>query len=316
MLSVAQIGMNTADMAGSLRLFSEVLGFVNAGGQVLWGPAIRVQALPDDSRAVMWWLLGREAGMQLELFQHTRPAQRPLRPDWRPCDLGWVRFGAAVPDFDAALAALSANGITLLAAPVTRDGLRRASFREPHIGCIVEILEDGPAAPWSLAGDERLPTIVYAASSVSDLASARHHYETLLGLTIEPIERLHRREDEACWGLGGATREGFLAHNGGVRLEIVAYRDPAGRSRPADYRTSDQGIVNVALSAGTPEEASMTFDRLAAHGLVSPHLGKGEGLVTGYITDPEREIEIVCLPPEVRRVIGFEPTTPFIAAMG
>lgn len=316
MLSVAQIGMNTADMAGSLRLLSDVFGFANAGAQGLWGPAVRVQALPDDARAVIWWLLGREGGMQLELFQHTRPAQRPLRPDWRPCDLGWVRFGATVADFDAALAAIAADGIAPLAPPVTRDGLRRASFREPYIGCVVEILEDGPGAPWPVPGDGHLPAIVYATSSVSDIASARHHYETLLGMTIEAIERLHIPEDETCWGLAGATRDGFVAHLGGVRLEIVAYRDPIGRPKPADYRTSDQGIVNVALSADTPEEASALFDRLARNGLISPHLGKAEGQVTGYITDFERELEIVCLPAEVRRLIGFEPATPFIAAMG
>jgi len=306
MLNVAQIGMNTADMAGSLRLLSEVFGFVNAGGQALWGPPIRVQGLPDESRAVMWWLLGRDPGMQIELFQHSRPAQRPLRADWRPCDLGWVRFGVAVADFDRALAALAANGIAPLAPPVARGGLRRLSFREPYVGCIVEMIEDGGSG---------LLAVLYATSSVSDIVSARRYYETVLGLTIEPIETLHASEDEACWGLPGAKREGFVAHCGGVRLEIVAYRDPVGRPKPADYRTSDQGIVNVALGADTPAEAEALFDRLAAAGLASPHIARGEGMVSGYITAFEREIEIVCLPPAMRRVIGFEPVTPFIAAM-
>jgi hypothetical protein len=306
MLSIAQIGMNTADMAGSLRLLSEVFGFVNAGGQALWGPAIRVQGLPDDSRAVMWWLLGRDPGMQLELFQHSRPAQRPLHADWRPCDLGWVRYGVAVADFDRALAALAANGIAPIAPPVVRDERRRLSFRDPYVGCIIEMLEDGA---------DGLPSVRYATSSVSDIASARHHYETALGLTIEPIETLHLPEDEACWGLPGAIREAFVAHCGGVRLEIVAYRDPLGRAKTADYRTSDQGIVNVALSTDTPAEAETLFDRLTAAGLASPHIARGAGLVSGYITAFEREIEIVCLPSAVRRVIGFEPVTPFIAAM-
>jgi len=306
MLKIAQIGMNTADMAGSLRLLSEVFGFVNAGGQVLWGPMIQVQALPEDSRAVMWWLLGSDPGMQLELFHHSRPAQRPLRADWRPSDLGWVRYGVAVADFDRALAALAANGIAPLAPPVVRDGHRRVCFREPHVGCVIEMME---------GATEGLPSVVYATSSVSDIASARTHYETVLGLTIEPLDTLHKPEDEACWGLSGATREGFVAHCGGVKLEIVAYRDPPGRPKPADCRTSDQGIVNVAIGTDTPAEAEALFDRLAAAGFVSPHIARGEGMVSGYITDFEREIEIVCLPPEVRRLIGFEPVTPFIAAM-
>jgi catechol 2,3-dioxygenase-like lactoylglutathione lyase family enzyme len=316
MLKIVQIGMNSSDMAGSLRLFSEVFGFINAGGQALWGPPIRVQALQDGDRAIIWWLLGRERGVQLELFHHSRPQQRPLRPDWRPNDLGWVRFGAAVADFDAALRALESNGIAPLAAPVTRDGLRRVSFREPYIGCIVEIFEDGPAVFWTVAGDARLPALIYATSSVSDIASARRHYEQVLGMRIEPIDRLHQPGDEACWGLGGAERQGFLAHLGGVRLEIVDYRSPRGRPKPGDYRTSDQGIVNVGLRAGTCAEAVATFDRLAAAGLVSPHRSDGGGLVSGYITDFEREIEIVALPDALNAVIGFEPKDPFIVAMG
>ena len=315
MLKIMQIGMNSSDMAGSLRIFSEVFGFVNAGGQALWGPPIRVQSLQESDRAIIWWLLGRERGVQLELFHHSSPRQRPLRSDWRPNDLGWVRFGAAVPDFDAALGALASNGITPLAKPVVRDGLRRVSFREPFIGCIIEILEDGLAAPWKAVGDERLPALVYATSSVSNIASARAHYEQVLGMTVEDIDRLHQPEDEACWGLDGASRQGFLAHLGGVRLEIVEYQSPRGRPKPADYRTSDQGIVNVGLRAETPDEAIETFDRLAASGLVPPHRGDGDGLVSGYITDFEREIEIVALPASLDAMIGFEPADPFIAGL-
>jgi hypothetical protein len=313
MLKLMQIGLNTSDMAGTLRLLSEVCGFANAGGQILWGPAIRVQGLQPSDRALMWWLLGRREGMQLELFHHTSPPQRPLRADWRPNDLGWVRFGVAVADFDTALAALASNGITPLADPVVRYGLRRVSFREPYIGCVIELLEDGPETFWTTGGDTRLPVIVYATSSVSDIVSARHHYEQVLGMTIEDIDRLHGAGDEACWGLGGAERDGFLAHLGDVRLEIVAYRTPLGRPKPADYRTSDQGIVNVGLRADTPEEARRAFDRLAKAGLVSPYRADGGGMVSGYITAFEREIEIVALPREFDPIIGFTPSDPFLA---
>jgi len=315
MLKIMQLGMNSSDMVGSLRIFSEVFGFVNAGGQALWGPPIRVQSLQDGDRAMLWWLLGRERGVQLELFHHSSPKQRPLRPDWRPSDLGWVRFGVAVSDFDAALRALGSNGIAPLAEPVMRDGLRRVSFREPYVGCVVEILEDGPAARWSVAGDERLPALVYATSSVSDVVSARSHYEQVLGMTVAEIDLLHQPGDEACWGIDGAVRRGFLAHLGGVWLEIVEYQSPRGRPKPVDYRTSDQGIVNVGLRAETAGEAIATFDRLAASGLLSPHRVEGDGLVSGYITDFEREIEIVALPDRFDAMLGFEPSDPFIAAM-
>ena len=36
-LKVIQVGMNTSDMVGSLRLFHEAFGFVNAGSAGMWG---------------------------------------------------------------------------------------------------------------------------------------------------------------------------------------------------------------------------------------------------------------------------------------
>src|SRR5438132_12366591 len=99
-LGLIQVGMNTADMAGTLRLYADAFGFINGGSAGMWGNTIAVQGLPPDSRTIIWWLIGAQPFLQLELFHHTRPAQRPLRPDWRPSDHGWVRWGVGVADFD------------------------------------------------------------------------------------------------------------------------------------------------------------------------------------------------------------------------
>jgi catechol 2,3-dioxygenase-like lactoylglutathione lyase family enzyme len=311
-MKVMQIGMNTSDMAGSLRIASEVLGFRNAGGQGLWGPPIRIQSLPDESRAIMWWLLGRSNTMQLELFHHTNPVQRALRPDWRPNDLGWVRYGVAVPDFAASLSALAANGVGLIAPPQLRDGLRRAAFREPYVGMIIEIIEEGDALPWRVQGDRSLPFLVYATSSVSDLAGAERYYRDGMGMQIEPLETLHLPDDEALWGLQGMERRGFVAHLGDMRLEVVEYLTDRGRSKPSDYRVSDQGIVNVGFRGESVAEVDAAFARLAGMGHVPAHTGNSEGIRSGYITDYEREIEIIAVPDEIAAIIGFTPAAPFL----
>jgi hypothetical protein len=135
-LRVIQIGMNTSDMAGTLRLFSEAFGFLNGGAQGMWGSTIGLQGLPPDSRAIMWWMVGGQSFFEVELLQHSRPAQRPLRADWGPADHGWSRFGVAVAEFDSCLAALGANGVSTLTHPLMENGIRRVAFRDPFIGVI------------------------------------------------------------------------------------------------------------------------------------------------------------------------------------
>lgn len=312
-LATIQIGMNTRDLPGSLRLYAEAFGFQNAGAQGLWGELIRVQGLDPTARAVIWWLLGRQKFLQLELFQHTSPVQRPLPADWRPCDHGWVRFGVAVRDFARTLAALEANDVRPFTAPQVTNGLRRVAFRDPYIGVIVEVMEEGPG----LAGYERDssgdgPALVYATSSVSDLESARRFYRDTLGFEVGPMEPLHAPGHEALWGLGGAEREGFLVHAGDMRIEVVQYRTPAGRPRRADYRTSDQGVTNVALGSRHVEPVAAAFERLAAVGLQPPYKVSGPGVLAGYILAPDRELEFVSLPESMDTVIGMTPTLAFM----
>ena len=157
-MEFVQVGLNTSDLAGSLRLYSEAFGFENAGGQGLWGETIRTQGLGSDCRAMMWWVVGSQEFFQLEFFNHTQPAQRPLPEDWRPCDQGWVRIGIAVPDFAQAVSVLERNGIALLGTAETPA--RRLAFRDPYVGIAVEIVERT-----GLSG----PVFLYATSSVLDL---------------------------------------------------------------------------------------------------------------------------------------------------
>ena len=307
MLSVIQVALNTSDLAGSLRLYSEAFGFENAGGQGLWGSAIGTQGLPSDSRALVWWMVGGQAFFQLEFFHHSVPSQRPLRADWRPCDHGWSHLGISVGDFDACLAVLRGHGIIAITEPVEYLGCRRAAIRDPFVGVILEIIERPATEGHGAEG----PAVVYARSSVSDLASARTFYTGILGLEVSTSEVLHIPEHESLWGMSGARRKTFVVRAGEVYLEIVQYGDPLGRPRPADYRASDQGIVNVALGSREKEPVMSTLARIRAAGYEPPQMFETKDSISGYIIDAERELEFAALPESLDAASGFVASSPF-----
>lgn len=307
MLQVIQIGLNTSDMAGSLRLYAEAFGFRNGGGQAVWGKTIGVQGLPHDSRALMWWMLSRQSFFQLELFHHTCPAQRPLPAHWLPCDHGWIRYGIEISDFDACAATLAPYGVTPITAPIEVNGLRRMAFRDPFIGVIVEIMEAGESNP------SNGPKVAYVTSSVSDIESARSFYGETMALEVAPLDELHRPENEALWGLSGATRDGFVVRSGNdIALEIVQYRNPVGRPRPADYRISDQGVMNIAMSSRNISDVVHALKRVRDAGYVPPFTYDSDGIVCGYITESGREIELTAWPQEMDAQLGFLPAGDFM----
>jgi catechol 2,3-dioxygenase-like lactoylglutathione lyase family enzyme len=312
---IVQLGVCSDDLPQTVRMYTEVFGFAEAGGRVLWGDRLsQIQALGDpEARFTMWWLVGRQDLFQLEIFQHARPAQKPLPADWRPSDLGWVRFGIAVPDFDGVLARLQAFGVRTLTEPAERDGLRRACFRDPAFGTIVEVMEDGEALPGGIRPRfyDLVPAVVYAAVSVADLDRARRFFVDTLGLAEEPGDVLHSPESEALWGLEGASRESFVVRAGDVLLEVVRYDDPPGRPKPDGYLLSDQGIMNAAL--GFREEAALheTFDRIEAGGYRA-NVPAPRGFGGTYVNDDQgTSLELLLAPREYDQTLGFVPSPVF-----
>lgn len=302
-VSIVQIGMNTSDIAGSLRLYNELFGFANAGGNALWGNVMRIQGLDTDSRSIIWWMVGGAPFFQLEFFHHANPQQRPLPADWRPSDHGWVRFGICVADFDRVATGLKRWGIPTLSAPVGAAGRRRLAFRDPLVGAIVEVIESAARS---------CPAMTYASSSVADLPAARHFYGEVIGCALEPLERLHTPADEALWGLAGAVRDGFIARFGDIAVEVVAYANPVGRPRP-DRRVSDQGIMNIALGSRDIAVMRMLLERIRADGHVPTYVIEGEDTMGTYIVDPGCELEILASPERYDGAIGFAPAGPFLA---
>jgi catechol 2,3-dioxygenase-like lactoylglutathione lyase family enzyme len=292
---LAQVALNTNDMPGTLRLYSELFGFLDGGGHGSWGGVAKVQGLQPNAYWLTWWMVGAREFFQLEVFQHQEPKQKPQPKDWRPSDEGWVRFGMAVSDFDRVTAGLQRFSIPVLGTSGAA-GKRRLAFRDPHVGCIVEVMEG--AAP-------ACPTAVYAAASVPDLAKARWRYEDVLGAEILPLEHLHKPEDEALWGLAGAEREGFLVRLGDCYLEIVCYKKPASRPRPADYWITDQGIMNIGLGTRDVPAVQKLIKRVQDANLKITLPVVMKDSAGTYVVEPNFEVELMGVPASMDKKIGF-----------
>jgi catechol 2,3-dioxygenase-like lactoylglutathione lyase family enzyme len=306
-LNFFQIGLNSVDLAASLRFYTESFGFLNAGGQAGWGEVMNIQGLDPAGQTLVWWMVGRHPRIQFEIFHHTGPLIRPKSPDWTPADHGWVRFGIAMRDFDGTLERLAKVDIVPLGGMIGRAGARRFAIRDPYCGIVIEVWEDGARLPVESPADAQDcdPLILYATSSVSDIAAARCYYETILQLPTEPLERLHDPADEALWGLAGARRKGFVVPAGNGLLEVVEYTEPRGRPRRDDHRLSDQGIMNIGLNTSRTQVVQGVIDRLDAEGAGPTWLTVGPDILGIYVNAADREFELLSCPEEVRQELGF-----------
>jgi catechol 2,3-dioxygenase-like lactoylglutathione lyase family enzyme len=306
---ISQIALCTTDMPRSVQLYNEGFGFAEAGGKVLWGERVaKIQGLGEDAAFTLWWLVGRQDLVQLELFHHTTPPQRPVA-DRAPNDLGWSGFGIAVPDFDAVLERLAGLGVTPITAPLTESGLRRAVIRDPYTGALVEVLEEGSATPGGIRPRfyDLVPALVYATINVPDLAEARRFFVDTLGLAEEPETELHPPELEALSGLDGARRESFVARGGDVYLEVVQYLDPVGRPLPDDQLLSDRGMMNIALGFREQEALEEVYGRVEKAGYRDnnrmPKLAGGT-----YLNDAQgNTLEVLIAARELDPGFGFAP---------
>jgi len=306
-LSLAQVALNSTSVSGSLRLFSELFGFANAGGSAAWGNVLAMQDLPEEAHCMVWWLVGTTPFFQIEIFHHGYPEQRLLPADWKPSDLGWVRLGVAVPDFDRVIEGLARRDVPVLGRSGTASA-RRLAFREPYVGCVVEVIER--------VGDAG-PSVPYVTSSVADIARAREFFEEVVGAESRPLVELHAPADEGLWGLAGAERRGFLACLPGGMLEIVEYASPKGRPRRADHRSSDQGILNIAVGSRSHDVIRALIGRIHAFGLKTTVIVDNDTVCGSYVVEAGYEMEMMSIPPELDEALGFKPSPiPFVNEVG
>ncbi|MDQ8043066.1 MAG: hypothetical protein AAGC46_07295 [Solirubrobacteraceae bacterium] len=311
-LTLCQVALCTSDPARSVRVFMEGLGFADAGTRFLWGEHFaRIQKLPtkDDAASSISWLVGREDFFQLELFHHSSPVQRPLRPDWTAADHGWSRWSIVVPDFDAAIARLGALGVDPLTAPVGELGQRRVCIREPGSLSLVELIEEHAGLPGGIR--ERYydlgPAVHSATVSVADLDVARGFWVDTLGLTLRDDVQLHGPEHEVLWGLEGTRSERFVVSAGDGFIEVVRYDDPVGRPQPEDRLLSDQGIMNVAVGHRRLDVVTEAFAACAARGYPSNTPPPDYAGGTYLTVDEGLSVELLVTPRELDPDFGFQP---------
>jgi catechol 2,3-dioxygenase-like lactoylglutathione lyase family enzyme len=300
---VIQVALTTTDLPAAMRFHAETFGFANAGGMPIWGDPMRLQGLDPSARAMMWWLLDGQPFFQIELFAHTQPCPRPKPADWKPSDHGWVRIGIAAPSLAPIERSLSVWSVPLLGEHVDADGTRRIAFTDPTSSALIEVIE--------AKGIER-PTVRYATYSTADLERARAFYGETLGLPILGGDALHQPEHEALWGLAGSIADRFVVGSPGIWLEIVHYRQPAGRPKPAGSTIADLGIMNIAL--GTPDDgtARAAIGRVQAAGYATTPLLDAGGSVVTYLNEPGTEMELMSVSDELRAEWGFDPVAPFV----
>lgn len=312
---LAQLGLCTVDLASTVRLYTEAYGFAESGSHVFWGKYLgEIQRLGSDATCLTWWMVGRQARMQLEIFQHVKPPQRPLPADWRASDLGWCRWGIAVPDLDDAVERLAQLGVSLFTGErVEHDGLRRACVRDPGTGVFIELFEEGGRTPGGVRPREYslMPAIVYAAVSVADLESALGFFAGVLGLEETDVE-LHTPEMESLWGLPGARRNTAVLRAGDAFLELVQYEQPTPRQWAPGRLLSDQGFMNAGFLARDRAQFDAIIARAADQGIepniVPPHRPNTEA----YLTNAEGMLaELMLVPREHEAEYGFVARTRF-----
>jgi catechol 2,3-dioxygenase-like lactoylglutathione lyase family enzyme len=188
------------------------------------------------------WMVGRDELVQLELFAFRCPQPVARAAEARASDVGYARLGLWVADFDAVLARLAERGVSLIHEPLGERGDRRACVRDPD-GIFVELFERDPHPAAEVLRTACPVALRSVTVSVHDLEQARAFFGQALGM--QETEPLHAPPMEVLWGLEVPPREAVVLDGGPVRVELVAYE--SARPRPAGYRASDIGILNIAL---------------------------------------------------------------------
>ncbi|MCC6381344.1 MAG: VOC family protein [Dehalococcoidia bacterium] len=297
--AIAQLAMSVPDMARALRFAVDGLGFRSAGGRYAAGERVSaIQGLPDVA-CCMWWLIGSQPFVQLELFQYASPPPAARPDNWRPSDVGYTRLTVAVPDLAATLGRLAAAGLTV-ESPIILGGAARACVADPS-GTLVELIED-PA----LRGGR--PALRAVGATVPALQPAVAFFRDTLGLSEVPPTTLHPPEAEALFGLPDAGRQLVALRGGDVLLELACYEQPPSRPRRPGWCLNDVGLLNVALGYRDWEEFRAAYDRVlaAGHRAETEPLGPGGVFDVAYCTGPDGfSVELLYVPLSSDAALGF-----------
>jgi catechol 2,3-dioxygenase-like lactoylglutathione lyase family enzyme len=304
-LSVCQVAFSTLDLAGTMRWWREAFGFVDSGsnpGQ--GGPEVAaMQGLPE-AELDMAWLVDRQDFFQLEFFRFAAPVPRPR---WTAVDeAGYSAVTLVVDDFDATLDRLRdlGTGAERSAGAFPR---RRALVRDPE-GVLVEITEQDHRRPEGGLPTPVRPWLPVAVRGIRIVAADPARAQAFLtGLGMRPAAaRVLGPEHEDLWG--PPADEVVEMWAGDFLVELVAYAGGGTPRRPADYRISDQGLLNIALGSRSVADYEATVARLGPSVRSHRESHIGPAVVRYLSSDQDLSVEILAIPdPAIERAAGFLP---------
>ncbi|MFJ4866398.1 VOC family protein [Streptomyces sp. NPDC088748] len=305
LMQFCQVAMSVTDMRRTHRWYQSTFGYLPAGGTVFTGDDVsRVQDLPDVNTTA-WWMVDQQEFFQLEMFQYSHPSPR-VSAGRGPQDIGYAMIGVHVTDFDATLRRLRITGGRPLTLPIGRPGARRLCLRDPE-GVLIEIMEDN--APTTTITRPGVPVATrFVTLSVFDLEEARQQWLDAFDLEEDDAGALHDAEHETLWGLSGARRRTSVLRAGDRMIELVQYLDPPPNPRPAGYRISDQGLLNIAMGSRSQSTTERAWERLGRYCGEGNFLDLGGAGAVGYTTDQQGfSIELLAANPAWDDVKGFQP---------
>jgi catechol 2,3-dioxygenase-like lactoylglutathione lyase family enzyme len=308
-MSVCQVALSTLGLERAIAWYQRVLGLKRAGERRHREGHEYAQVVGfEDISFDVACLVGDAAFFQLEVFEFFVPRPSPVRVDWHPHDIGYsmIRFRAA--DFDDTLVRARELDTPIIGASTDERGSRRAWLRDPD-GVLLELIEckDPPRVSDSrepLAGAAPIQSVVI---SVSDLGAARRFWVETLGLPELAADAPHRDRAEGPWSPRGPQ---LLVDGGSIVVEVVQCGEPRGRPRPAGYRISDQGILNVALGTTDPRDFEAVHRRLTTAGYASksrPFVLPGVATVAYFGEHDASSLELLHVEPRALERMGFPP---------
>ena len=308
------MALSTVDGKRSRDWYQQGLGFLPAGSLAPTADLSATQGVADARVRNLLWLVDSQDFVQLEIFEYSSPPVRPLRADRELSDIGYARVGIWVADFDATLARLARLGVRPVGPLAGPAGARRACVFDPD-GIMVEVMEDFVPAPQSrpLVRPRAGVALRAVRASVPDLDASLRFFRDAIGMTEVSDVILRTAARESTPGCAQPSRRALLAA-GQLWLELAQYGAAGGRPRPADYRITDQGILNIAVASRTLEGYLGLRDRVAAAGYqVHAEIAR-EHLRIQYALDPAGfSVEMGYFDAARDPVAGFRPTGDMIS---
>jgi len=287
-LPMSQIAISTIDLRRSDAFWREGIGFLpSATTRVFRGRTISNLMRVENARTTTRWVIGRDALLQIEIWQFENPVPSLMDPNRQPNHEGFSRCGVWVQDFEGTAARLAAMGYPALAPATGEKGKRRLCVRDPD-GIFVELFEQDvlgdQAEPFAYECNAALRSVTL---TTTDFDGTCRFLEEGLGLLTAGRE-LHEDGHEALWGLAGARCRREVYRSGKMLVEVAHYASPSTVRKGPHERLIDQGILNVAfLDSKSVKGIRELEDQTIANGAAA-----SERMVTPlggcvYVTDPQ-----------------------------